>query len=155
MTVPNNPLCRSSKKLVMQHSVKVFSDHFSFHLPFHKADRLYQGNVVIVRHYGDPGLTALPVVVAYFPLHPELWLTSSGVIPSYTWFVSCLQSVLGNHVTGHSLHSGGATALALAAVPDSMIQAAGHWTSDTFHSYIHQHLVVLQALLHGSAHHNP
>jgi hypothetical protein len=162
MTVPNSPLRRSSKKLVMWHSVKVFSDYFSFHLPFHKADRLYQGSVVIVRHYGDPCLAALPAVLAYlvsrdasFPLHPELWLTSSSVVPSYSWFVSCLQAVLGKHVTGHSLRSGGATALALAAVPDSMIQATGHWTSDTFHSYIWQHLVILQALLHGSAHHKP
>jgi hypothetical protein len=50
---------------------------------------------------------------------------------------------------GHSLRSGGATALALMGVCDDLIQAIGRWASDTFRIYIWKHPVLLQALIHG------
>ena len=59
--------------------------------------------------------------------------------------------MLGDDVAGHSLRSGGATALALAGVPDDHIQARGHWSLDAYRSYIRKHPIMLQALLHGQS----
>ena len=59
--------------------------------------------------------------------------------------------MLGNDVAGHSLLSGGATALALDGIPDDHIQVRGCWSSDAYHSYIRKHPVMLQALLHGQS----
>lgn len=42
---------------------------------------------------------------------------------------------------------GGVTALAQAGIPPHIIQAIGCWASDTFQIYIHQHPVLLAALL--------
>jgi hypothetical protein len=53
----------------------------------------------------------------------------------------------GLDVGGHSLHAGGATALAEAGIPPHIIQPMGQWSSDTFQIYIHQHLTLLAALL--------
>ncbi|KIJ47963.1 hypothetical protein M422DRAFT_163059 [Sphaerobolus stellatus SS14] len=54
-------------------------------------------------------------------------------------------------LAGHSLRSGGATALALASVPENVIQGLGRWSSDTWRIYIQKHPVLLQALLHGNS----
>ncbi|KAF8591603.1 hypothetical protein K439DRAFT_1626974 [Ramaria rubella] len=70
-------------------------------------------------------------------------------MPTYSWFVSRLHAILDRDIGGHSIRSGGATALALAGVPDSVIQAMGRWSSETFRIYVHKHPVLLQALLHG------
>ena len=88
---------------------------------------------------------------ARFPLLPELWLTSSGDTPTYSWVVSCLHSKLDKDVGGHSLRSGGVTALASAAVNDDAIQSMGRWSSDTFRIYIRKHPVLLHALLHNES----
>ena len=82
-----------------------------------------------------------------FPFHPELWLTSIGVVPTTAWFTSCLTSILGPDVGGHSIHSGAATSHALAGVPDNIIQGMGCWSSHTFKLYIYKHPVILQALI--------
>ncbi|KAF8583649.1 hypothetical protein K439DRAFT_1348229, partial [Ramaria rubella] len=71
------------------------------------------------------------------------------LLPTYSWFVCRLQSVLGSDVAGHSLCSGGATALALAGIANDTIQAMGRWASETFCIYIWKHPVLLQALIHG------
>ena len=101
-------------------------------------------------------ISAYPIFAEYlhrcdqlFPYHPELWLTSSGFVPTYSWFVSRLQHTLGPDVGGHSIRSGGATALALAGVPDNIIQLLGRWSSDTVRIYIRLHPVLLHALLHS------
>ncbi|KIJ36240.1 hypothetical protein M422DRAFT_261376 [Sphaerobolus stellatus SS14] len=43
----------------------------------------------------------------------------------------------------------GATALALAGISDSAIQAMSRWSSDTWRIHIQKHPVLLQALMHG------
>src|SRR5882724_863792 len=88
---------------------------------------------------------------AQFTLLPELWLTSSGEHPSYSWVISRLCSTLDEEVGGHSLRSGGVTSLALAGVSDNTIQSMGHWASDTFRIYIRKHPVLLHALLHNES----
>ncbi|KIJ37334.1 hypothetical protein M422DRAFT_260282 [Sphaerobolus stellatus SS14] len=41
------------------------------------------------------------------------------------------------------------TALTLAGVSDSTIQAMGRWSLDTWRIYIRKHPILLQALMHG------
>ncbi|KIJ24417.1 hypothetical protein M422DRAFT_194709 [Sphaerobolus stellatus SS14] len=96
LTLPDSIHKRSSKKLILRHTLILEATRFSFILPFHKADRF-----------------------------------------------------LGTDVAGHSLHSGGATALALAGVPDNAIQAMGRWSSDTWRIYIRKHPVLIQPLIYG------
>ncbi|KIJ41368.1 hypothetical protein M422DRAFT_255560 [Sphaerobolus stellatus SS14] len=61
-------------------------------------------------------LSYLAYHIMAFPLLPTLWITQLGLPPTYSWFISRLQNFLGDDVAGHSLRSGGATALALAGV---------------------------------------
>ncbi|KIJ30472.1 hypothetical protein M422DRAFT_268017 [Sphaerobolus stellatus SS14] len=112
--------------------------HFSFILPYHKADCLYAGNIVIIEALPHSPIAPLPHMHSYlsesdlyFLLLPTLWLTAQGQPPTYSWFISQLQNILGNDVVSHSLCSGGAMALALASVADNAIQAMGHWSSNT------------------------
>src|SRR5882724_6749465 len=85
------------------------------------------------------------------PTLPELWLTSSGDTPSYSWVITHLHATLGHEVGGHSLGSGGTTALALAGISDDAIQSMGRWASDTFRIYIRKHPVLLHALIHNKS----
>lgn len=156
MTISNSPSKRTSKKIVCRHTLHFLPDQFSFQLPFHKADRFYQGSKIIVLRKPHSPLDPVSLMERYvssrdtlFPFHPELWLTSHGFSPTSAWFVSRLQATLGDNVGGHSLRSGGATSLALAGVPDNAIQGMGRWSSDAFRVYIRKHPVVLQALIHG------
>jgi hypothetical protein len=48
MTVSNSPAKHSSKKITLHHTLSLQHDHYSFQLPFHKADWLYQGSNIIV-----------------------------------------------------------------------------------------------------------
>jgi hypothetical protein len=45
------------------------------------------------------------------PFHPELWLTSSGAIPTSAWFISHLTTTLGPDIGRHSICSGAAASL--------------------------------------------
>jgi hypothetical protein len=156
ITISNSPAKRSSKKIIARHTLSLHTDRYSFQLPFHKADRFYQGSKIVVLSKPTSPLDPLPFMCRYlfthdssFPFHPELWLTSAGVTPTASWFTSRLQSTLGPDVGGHSIRSGAATALALDGVPDSIIQGMGRWSSDAFKVYIRKHPVILHALIHG------
>ena len=59
-----------------------------------------------------------------------------------------IQQNFPSDVAGHWLWTGGAMALAQAGIPPNIIQAMGHWVSNTFQVYIHQHLVLLAALVY-------
>ncbi|KIJ29247.1 hypothetical protein M422DRAFT_103070, partial [Sphaerobolus stellatus SS14] len=129
LTFPDNIQKRSFKKLTMCHSLSIETSHFSFSLPFHKVDHFYVGNMVMIKALPDSPVDPLHHMLSYiaccdmsFPLLPTLWITQLGLPPTYSWFVSHLQNLLGDDVAGHLLHSGGATALALAGVSDNIIQ---------------------------------
>ena len=85
-----------------------------------------------------------------FPFRAESWLKEDGTIPTRAWFLHCLHQHFSDNVGGHSLHAGSATALAEASIPAYMIQAIGHWSSDTFQIYICRHPVLLASLLLSS-----
>lgn len=84
-----------------------------------------------------------------FPLHPELWLTSLGRVPTRHWFISRLRKYFPKEIAGQSLRSGGATSLAEAGADLATIQAAGRWASRAFRIYIRKNPVVLHAIIFG------
>ena len=86
--------------------------------------------------------------------HAQLWIQSSGQVPTYSWVVNKMKNLWDADVGGNSLHSGGATALALAEMADDHIQACSHWSLNAYQIYIRKHLIMLQSLLHGHSEFN-
>jgi hypothetical protein len=148
---PDNKKLQDYRKVTMRHTVEFFPAGFSFFLPTHKGDRLFEGNRVLVQETttaDDP----FSIFKRYlksrdhlFPFNPELWLRVDGSIPRRSWFIRRLQSFFVDDVGGHSIRSGGATALAEAGVPPHIIQAIGRWASDTFQIYIRKNTFALRA----------
>jgi hypothetical protein len=88
LTQPDAKSKRSFSKLTMRHSLNIAPDKYSFHLPYHKGDRFFEGNTIHIE--AQPGSPVCPhkLLSSYvtardirFPLYPELWLTSAGEVP--------------------------------------------------------------------------
>jgi hypothetical protein len=129
LTQPDAKARRSFSKLTMRHTLKIMPATFSFHLPYHKGDRFFEGNTVLIEARSGSSVCPYKHLSSYiadrdhpFPLYPELWLTTAGDVPTYSWFVKRLRNVRGSDVAGHLLRSGGATALALVGVCDDLFQ---------------------------------
>ncbi|KAF7318343.1 hypothetical protein HMN09_00343100 [Mycena chlorophos] len=161
LTVHDSVLRRNARKITLRHTVRVQPDHFSFFLPYHKADRFYEGNTIIIQQTArrsDPYSlfrTYLASRDGLFPMNRELWLRSNGTSPTRSWFIARLKGYFPQDVAGQSLRAGGATSLAEAGVPPNVIQAIGRWASDTFQIYIRKNPVLLQAMLFGRPVHQP
>ena len=143
-------------KTSLHNTLKLLPDIFSYHLPYHKGDWFFQGNIIMICLIPVSPQCPVACMTWYVKLRDarfllELWLASSGDHLLYSWVVSCLHSTLYEEVGGHSLHSGGMTSLTLAGVSDNMIQSMGHWASDMFQIYIWKHPVLLHALLHNES----
>jgi hypothetical protein len=152
---PDKVELQDYRKVILRNSVELLPKGFAFLLPGHKADRFFEGNRIILQQnltLDDPHLPFINYLVSrdlLFPFNPELWLRSNGQIPTRSWFVHRLHHHFANDVGGHSLRSGGATALAEAGVAPHIIQAIGRWASNAFQIYIRQHPVLLAAMLYG------
>ena len=156
LTWPDNKDLRDYRKVVMRNSVQVNPGSFQFTLPGHKADRLFEGSLVLIQstELGDdawaPFTRYLERRDRRFPLRAELWLKEDGTIPTRAWFLRFLHHHLAGDIGGQSLRAGGATALAEAGIPPYMIKAIGRWSSDAFQIYIRRHPILLAALLYSS-----
>jgi hypothetical protein len=146
---------RSPRKNSLRYPLSITENNFSFFLPMHKADRFYEGNKIVVPARTDD-LDPLPIFQRYISarddthsLKPFLWIREDGSVPTRQWFMSHLRQHFPNEVGGHSLRAGGATAHALAGVPDDRIQALGRWSSDAFKIYIRKNPALFHALIAG------
>jgi hypothetical protein len=151
LVLPDNRRLQDFRKISLRNSVNILPSAVSFTLPYHKADRFFQGSRILV-HKLHPRLDPLPFLTTYlrsrdfmFPLRLELWLTSDGSVPTRNWFMSRFHAVFPHDLTGHSLRAGGATMLACLGVPFQIIQAMGRWSSDTWQIYIREHPAILAA----------
>jgi len=88
LTMPDSPAHRSSLKTIMCHTCTASTSQFSFCLPFHKGDRFFDGNTILVEHHAGSPISAYPAFTRFldardlrFPRYPELWLTSDGRFP--------------------------------------------------------------------------
>ena len=156
LTWPDSNHLQDYRKVVMRSSVQIHPKSFQFTLPGHKADRFFEGSVVLIQSTTilddawAPFTKYLTLRDCHFPLRAELWLKEDGSIPTRSWFLRFLRRHVTGNVGGHSLRARGATALAEARIPSHMIQAIGRWSSDTFQLYIHRHPVLLAALIYCS-----
>ncbi|CUA67182.1 Dynein alpha chain, flagellar outer arm [Rhizoctonia solani] len=150
---PNETQHQSYRRLITRHSASLDDDAFSYLLPAHKADPGFRGSHIRIVKQWDK-LDPIPIFRAYLTARDsqfggflELWLTSSGNTPTKSWFSTRLKQYCASDLTGHSLRSGGATALALSGVPNAYIQKLGRWSSDAWQGYVRAHPTVLLALM--------
>ena len=155
LVFPDKKALRNYRKISLRHSVSILPHQYSFFLPSHKGDRVFEGNTIIVQKTDSstnphsPFISYLSSRDKKFPLHPELWLTSRGSVPTRHWFISRLRRFFPKDIAGQSLRSGGATSLAEAGADLATIQAVGHWSSDAFRIYIRKNPVLIHAILLG------
>ena len=96
MTYPDDPELHDPQKVTKRNSVCVSDDAFQMFLPGHKANRSFEGNIVIIRknhHIFDPHkhfITYLRARDKKFLFNSPLWLTSKGVIPTRSFFIKRL-----------------------------------------------------------------
>jgi hypothetical protein len=155
MTMHDNPNLRNFKKVTLHNSIHWLDGDFDFFLPTHKSDIAFEGNRVYIKQILNVPNPS-PLMQRYlesrdfcFPLHPHLWLTSHGVVPTRQWFISRLQKHCPPDIAGQSLRAGRATAMAEAGSPGPLIQGTGRWSSTTFQTYIQRNPIVLHALIMG------
>jgi len=79
-------------------------------------------------------------------MHAQLWLQSSGQVPTYSWVINKMKNLWDADIGSHSLCSGGATMLALSGTTDDHIQAHSHWSLNAYQIYIHKHPIMLRSL---------
>lgn len=121
-------------------------------LPYHKADRLYNSNLCLLRPTGGilcPVWAMQRFLAHRDALHPPsgpLFLNQDGRVPTRSSVVRRLQAKFGREVGGHSLRAGGATWLALQGMRQEHIQRLGRWSSTAFEAYIREHPVLIHAL---------
>ena len=161
LTVSDDKSLFNHRKITSQTSVSLSNDDYRFFLPSHKADKFFEGNIVIVQHHIGP-IDPLFFFRKYlksrdrlFPLLPDLWLRADGSRPSRSFFIKRMNLFFADDVGGQSIRAGGATSLAENGVPPHLIQAIGRWASSAFQIYIRKNAVLLQALLFGRAIHDP
>ena len=154
LTWPDSSSTRDYRKLILRHSVQVSESFFRFELQTDKTDQLFEGNSIVIHKRAMPPdpyecfLHYLRARDSLFPLHPHLWLTSTGSPPTRSWFLSKLHRVLPSpSIGGHSMRAGGATFLAASGIAPAQIQAIGRWRSQTWERYIRSHPTLLQAFL--------
>ena len=153
LTWPNKIALRDYRKVTLRSSLERHTQQYSFWLPTHKADTVFEGNKIVVhkiRGAPDPG----PIMERYiksrdrlFPFHLQLWLKADGTIPLRSWFITRLRHYFGSEIAGQSMRAGGATALAEAGAVPELIKGAGRWSSTAFDRYIRKNPVVLHALI--------
>ena len=161
LTISDDKSLLDYRKITSRTSVSLSNDNYRFFLPSHKADKFFEGNIVIIqRHTGS--IDPLHFFRKYldsrdrlFPFSPDLWLKADGSRPSRSFFIRRMRLFFTDDIAGQSMRAGGATSLAENGVPPHLIQAIGRWASPAFQIYIRKNPVLLQALLFGRAAHDP
>src|SRR5258708_38777198 len=144
----------------MSHISVKFEDtpqpRISLFLPMHKADHFFEGSTVVFEKRSSI-LDPVHFFKIYlqsrnqcYPHLPELCLCSDGRVPTRSWFINQIRLLFpSTNITGHSLHSGGTTVLALSGTPLHCIQSASRWSSDAFLIYLRKNPRLIQGSLLG------
>lgn len=138
----DSPNLNRPTKMTARESLQISPSSLEFLLPYHKADHYFEGNKVLI--LANPSSTdSIAAMYHYlnhrnikFPKHHDLWIRSDGKRPCHSWFLKRLRKFFDKDTAGQSIRSGGATALAEHGVRLDIIQAMGHWASNTFLIYI-------------------
>ncbi|KAF7773491.1 hypothetical protein Agabi119p4_5658 [Agaricus bisporus var. burnettii] len=158
LVYPDDPSLDCPRKMSQRNTFSISAASLRFQLPYHKADKFFEGNSVLVRPNSGPS-DPIRAMARYiisrdrlFPHHSDLWIRGDGTRPRRQWFLSRLHTFCDGNVAGHSLRSGGATMLAQGGVSLDIIQALGRWSSEAFHTYIRLHPALLQPPLQRLPH---
>jgi len=124
MAFPDDKKLQDWKKISRRHTLSFKENSYSFQLPFHKADRFFSGNTILVTH-GESTIdpihhfrTYLTSCDTLLPFHSALWLRGDGTIPTRSFFVQHLHLFFDKEVGGQSMRAEKGT-------PPSLIQARG------------------------------
>ena len=153
MAFPDDKAIQDWRKISWHRTVKLQEDNYSFQLPFHKADRFFTGNTILVTQSEsiiDPVLHFKAYLASrdsLMPYHSALWLRANGSVPTRSFFMRRLRLLFDKEIGGQSMRAGGATFLAEKGVPPSLIQARGRWSSDAFLIYIRKNPALLIDLI--------
>lgn len=149
LVYPTDRSLDDPRKSIKRETMHLEASHLRFLLPYHKADRFFQQNTILILPNNAPcdPIRAMARYVTrrdrFFPTTADLWVRADGSKPRRNWFLSHLKAFHLGDVAGHSLRSGGATMLAKNGVDLQIIQALGRWSSDAFRSYIRLHPMLL------------
>ncbi|KAF9022931.1 hypothetical protein BDZ89DRAFT_917078, partial [Hymenopellis radicata] len=128
LSVPDNVAIRDYRKCSLRSTVVVFERGYGFDLPYHKADRFFEGNKIRIVRRGN--LDPAPIFHRYLAsrdkvsrLNPFLWITSKNVVPTRAWFMARLRQLEPDlEFAGQSMRAGGATAMAEDGCAPHLIQ---------------------------------
>lgn len=155
LVIPDDNTLVDPRKITSRTSVILSGDDYRFFLPSHKADKFFEGNIILIQKHNcltDPLFhfkAYLQSRDSLFPYSPALWLRADGSSPNRSFFIRRLRFFFQTDIAGQSMRSGGATSLAERGVPPHLIQATGRWASSAFQVYIRKNPVLLQSLLFG------
>jgi hypothetical protein len=155
LVYPDDIKLRNPQKISKCLSVKFFNESFQFELPAHKADKFFEGNLVVLRKLNSPidpycyFLSYLQSCDRLFPYSSLLWLCKNGTVPTRSFFMTRFKKFFGSDFSGQLMQAGGATRLAEAGASPAIIQATGRWSSEAFKVYIRKHPTLIQAIIYA------
>lgn len=155
LTYPDDIKLRNPRKISTRLSVEIFHESLQFQLPAHKADKFYEGNLIVLQKINsaiDPYrhfLSYLQSRDRLFPYSSPLWLRESGTVPTRSFFITRFKKFFGSDFGGQSMRAGGATRLAENGASPAIIQATGRWSSEAFKVYIRKHPTLIQAIIYA------
>ena len=95
LTFSDNSSIRDWRKVIKCHSLTVWQHEYKFLLPAHKADHFFEGNHVLIHAFSPELFDPVPVFFHYltsrdrlFRAATPLWLTSTGEVPTRSFFLS-------------------------------------------------------------------
>jgi hypothetical protein len=111
LTRPEDKDLRDSRKLTRHNSIIINEMFFQFFLPGHKADKFFEGNIIILRPNPFP---CNPMFLFHnylqsrdrmFPLSFPLCLKSNGSVPTRSFFVCHLRLFFEKDICGQSMRA--------------------------------------------------
>jgi hypothetical protein len=92
----DDPRRRSARKRILRHTAILSADQLRYSLPSHKADRFFEGNLIIIPSFPLSPIDPVTVFAWYLASRgasaagysPYLWLTAQAHVPTRSWFLS-------------------------------------------------------------------
>ena len=112
-------------KIIKCSSLKLEDGCAQYHLPYYKADPLYQGTDIL---FTEQEVADHIILLSQYCCHGEctaLWLCHDSKHPTHSWFEQRFFTTLNHDFGGQSAHAGGANFLAALRLSEFIIQKIG------------------------------
>ena len=110
LTFPDSPALCDWRKVTKRSTVTLQNQEYEFFLPAHKVDRFFEGNRVVIRAFSPVSFNPCPIFFRYlssrdhlFPTASPLWLTSTGSVPTRSFFMSWFRLFFSKSFGGASM----------------------------------------------------